>query len=301
VFSNPIQGILDIAGKIGGAVSLFDPSTMMRFGMVMREVTAVIGMGLTPVMQTITSLIKEFGDYLKPVVQDLGGEFAAAIRELGKELKPLVKLLIVELRNSLQDFTDKLKQLNKQGNLDIGGVANELGAGPRQVNQRRLAIAGGGALAGAGIGAFAGPPGALIGGGIGGLVGMLGADQLAPQWPGKRANGQELMAAANNLKKGQLMGTAVAHNATIGSGADLARRAAQDAFIASSNNGLAEGKNLFEVAAQKAIDFFNKNNQPPVVNGNAQPGVANGQGPIAQAGDLWAAFGGAAKAQLGFK
>jgi len=161
----------------------------------------------------------------------------------------------------------------------MAAVANEMGIGPRQQNIRRLGMAGVGAGAG-GLAGFAigGPPGALIGAGIGGIAGALGADQVAPQWQGRRAAGQELMLAANQLQKGNVMGTAVASNAQIGSGVDLARRAAQDAFIASSNNGKIGGENLFEVAAKAAIKFFNKQDQADkAVDGNAQPGMANGR------------------------
>lgn len=309
---NPLTGLIDIVSKVGNAVSLFDPSTMVRYNLVLRELTAVIGMTMTPVVQGITTLLKEFGDYLKPLAQTLTPEISNMMRELVEAIKPLIPLIIIELKDAVKTIIDELKKVKgnrlgiREKVLAAAGVPDpevkEQLRGDARILGKGLIGGGGGAL----LGAPFGPMGMAVGGAFGFVASLIAAklDENKVEAARVNARAARVNQEAANLPKGNLMGTAVAYNATIGGGMELARRAAQDAFIASSNNGKSQGMPLFEEAAKLVVEWLkNQGMGKDKVNGNIQPGMANGAvAPIDFAGAFnnLGAFGKIAKAQFGF-
>ena len=268
---NPLTGLNAIVDKIGHAVGLADPGTMSRYNMVLRDLTATIGQGLSPVVSVITKILKEFGDYLQPLVQAWLPEIKKTLNELYLAIKPLIPLFIVELQQTINEVIAKIKELG--GNNGAGFremIANSLKAADGLSKFITMLGYAAGALAD-----FANNPigfiakGAVVAGG--GAAALMGAK-------GKGGGGNAMLAAAAGLQKGNIAGAAVAQNATIGSGSDLARKASQEAFIASSAKGnIDPAQNLFQQAAQQAIQFFQNAMKPaPAANGKAQPGIAAG-------------------------
>jgi len=295
---NPLQGLTGIVDKIGNAVGMADPGTMNRYNMVLRDLTATIGQGLAPVVHLITKLMKEFGDYLQPVIQDMLPKIKQVMSDLFKAIQPLIPLFVKELTDTIKELVDLMGQMGgKLGVREmvmrgVGVNAEVIKAGPNanvgaEVNKARLGMVGGGMLGGAAIGGFVGgPPGALIGAGVGGFAGLMNAPAQLDQGGGGGNIGiGGIMNQIANMRKGNIAGAAVAQNATIGSGADLGRRASQEAFIASSAKGnIDDGNALFKQAAQAALQFFLQAGKPaPAANGNAQAGIAPGKGEGAMA------------------
>lgn len=293
---NPLTGLNEIVNQIGNAVGMADPGAMVRYNMVLRDLTATIGQGLAPVINMITRLMKEFGDYLQPVVQEMVPKITEVLGKLFEAIKPLIPLFVKELTDTIKELVDLIGQIGGKLGLremiirGVGGpnalaLANAGGAG---VGGGKAALGfGAGALEGAAIGGIGGaafgPVGSAIGaaGGalIGGAAGFLGATEPDANAGGPAGIGGMLNQLAN-MKKGNIAGAAVAQNATIGSGSDLARRASQEAFIASSAKGNIDPmQQLFQQAAQGAINFFQGALKPkPVANGNGQAGIAPGKG-----------------------
>lgn len=300
----PLTGLTSIVGQIGNAVALADPGTMNRYNMILRDLTATIGQGLAPVVQLITRLMKEFGDYLQPVVSDMIPAIKKVMGDLFKAIQPLIPLFVKELTDTIKELVGLIAQFG--GKLDLRSMIMRSlqvpeaiikagpNANPAEVmeqearNQGGLMVAGGvagGAALGAGLGSIVPGIGTVAGGIGGGILGGIAAYMDTPAAPNNNPAAFGMMANLANMRKGNIAGAAVAQNATIGSGSDIARRASQEAFIASSARGNIDNQqNLFQQAAQAALQFFqNQGKAPAAANGNAQAGVAPGKGQGAMA------------------
>lgn len=92
-----IKEFLSIPDKIRPFVQAFAPSSVLVFDQAIRDVSAVIGSALVPVMNASTEVVRAFGEALLPVMRQL----EPALRQLAQEtlqyLIPMTKQVVAGL------------------------------------------------------------------------------------------------------------------------------------------------------------------------------------------------------------
>lgn len=94
----------DVIGQAGKFVEALDPSAMELFGDVTRDLQAVIGTALLPIIEVATDAFREVGDILVPVMQELAGpvrEIATAVKNI---LIPIVQVFAQVLSGQIAYF-----------------------------------------------------------------------------------------------------------------------------------------------------------------------------------------------------
>jgi len=84
-----MNGIKDVAAKISGFVSAINPGLVMSLGLAFKDLEAVVGMALQPVMKAIVPIIKQFTDALLPVAKLI----STLLSNLFSELQPAIDAL----------------------------------------------------------------------------------------------------------------------------------------------------------------------------------------------------------------
>jgi hypothetical protein len=100
----PLQAVQGLIGQISSFVQMANPGAIWHLTRAMDNMIAVIGQGLTPVVQGITGYIAKFGDTLAqmmPVVQPLFNELGQMFVNLAyggtqviKAMAPFIELLV---------------------------------------------------------------------------------------------------------------------------------------------------------------------------------------------------------------
>lgn len=278
---SPLTGFKAIVDQIGNAVGMFNPGIMSRFNIMFRDLTATIGSGLAPVMNLITDLMRAFGDYLQPVISEALPKFRELMGDLYRTLAPMIPTLVQAIKEMIEQFSGGLKKFAASGDkgafvknalLEATGLPNV----NQMVNQAKGAVAG--AMIGAAIGSAVPVIGTMVGGLAGGLIGSI----AGRNWEGEGGFAAARAQNAANLQRGNITGMAAATDARFSSGMDIAKQAAQTAFLASSSIGMTQGADLDMELKQQQLKWFKKANNeqqlPDAVNGNAQAGIAGGGG-----------------------
>lgn len=112
---NPMGAIPDLMSRIREAVETFNPGAMIEFDLAMRDLMAVFGEALLPVVKIVTGVIRKFADTLRPILQKLEPVFAKLANTIGnfllmnidkfadtiKNLIPLLELYMNRMQQSL--------------------------------------------------------------------------------------------------------------------------------------------------------------------------------------------------------
>jgi hypothetical protein len=80
---NPMGAIPELMGRIREAVDTFNPGAMIEFDLAMRDLMAVFGEALLPIIKTVTGVIRKFADTLRPILQALAPAFQKLIDSIG--------------------------------------------------------------------------------------------------------------------------------------------------------------------------------------------------------------------------
>lgn len=110
VIEDPIGGFNALVTAISGFVAAIDPTVMEMFEAAMRDLFAVIGEALRPVMYAAVDIVRKFSDALRPVLQQL----APALRELTQQIAGYLIQLIPVFIDYLQQLMPVLKEYVEQ-------------------------------------------------------------------------------------------------------------------------------------------------------------------------------------------
>jgi hypothetical protein len=91
-FLEMVQGL---AGKIGSFVDAVNPGIMVQLDMATRDLTAVIGTALAPIMQAIVPIIKDFASALLPVARLVAETFGRIIESLQPAIDAMTEVFFV--------------------------------------------------------------------------------------------------------------------------------------------------------------------------------------------------------------
>ena len=91
-FLEMVQGL---AGKIGSFVDAVNPGIMVQLDMATRDLTAVIGTALAPIMQAIVPIIKDFASALLPVARLVAETFGRIIESLQPAIDAITEIFFV--------------------------------------------------------------------------------------------------------------------------------------------------------------------------------------------------------------
>lgn len=91
-FLEIVQGL---AGKIGSFVDAVNPGIMVQLDMATRDLTAVIGTALAPIMQAIVPIIKDLASALLPVARLVAETFGRIIESLQPAIDAITEIFFV--------------------------------------------------------------------------------------------------------------------------------------------------------------------------------------------------------------
>lgn len=91
-FLEMMQGL---AGKIGSFVDAVNPGIMVQLDMATRDLTAVIGTALAPIMQAIVPIIKDFASALLPVARLVAETFGRIIESLQPAIDAITEIFFI--------------------------------------------------------------------------------------------------------------------------------------------------------------------------------------------------------------
>lgn len=91
-FLEMVQGL---AGKIGSFVDAVNPGIMVQLDMATRDLTAVIGTALAPIMQAIVPIIKDLASALLPVARLVAETFGRIIESLQPAIDAITEIFFV--------------------------------------------------------------------------------------------------------------------------------------------------------------------------------------------------------------
>jgi hypothetical protein len=87
-----VQGL---AGKIGSFVDAVNPGIMVQLDMATRDLTAVIGTALAPIMQAIVPIIKDLASALLPVARLVAETFGRIIESLQPAIDAITEIFFI--------------------------------------------------------------------------------------------------------------------------------------------------------------------------------------------------------------
>ena len=91
-FLEMVQGL---AGKIGSFVDAVNPGIMVQLDMATRDLTAVIGTALAPIMQAIVPVIKDLASALLPVARLVAETFGRIIESLQPAIDAITEIFFI--------------------------------------------------------------------------------------------------------------------------------------------------------------------------------------------------------------
>lgn len=95
---------MGFAGQMSGFVEAFSPATVELFNLAIRDLTAVVGMALQPVMDAFTEVVKEVSSRLYPVAQALTPVFKVLAGVMLQVLTPALDTLAGVLQSLVPVF-----------------------------------------------------------------------------------------------------------------------------------------------------------------------------------------------------
>lgn len=93
LLTDPMNAIPELMGRIREAVETFNPGAMIEFDLAMRDLIAVFGEALYPIVQQVTIILREFADTLRPILLKLQPVFQKLIRSITDHLIRNIDLL----------------------------------------------------------------------------------------------------------------------------------------------------------------------------------------------------------------
>ncbi len=91
-FLEMVQGLV---GKIGSFVDAVNPGIMVQLDMATRDLTAVIGTALAPIMQAIVPIIKDLASAFLPVARAVADAFGSIIQSLGPAIDGITEVFFI--------------------------------------------------------------------------------------------------------------------------------------------------------------------------------------------------------------
>jgi hypothetical protein len=126
---NPMGAIPELMGRIREAVDTFNPGAMIEFDLAMRDLMAVFGEALLPVIKTVTGVIRKFADTLRPILQALAPAFQKLIDSIGGMLLGNIDKFSQLLERMIPAFEAYLNQViaavDRQNAIDQQSKAND--------------------------------------------------------------------------------------------------------------------------------------------------------------------------------
>jgi len=95
---------MGFAGQMSGFVQAFSPATVELFNLAIRDLTAVVGMALQPVMGAFTEVVKEVSSRLYPVAQALAPVFKTLAGVMLQVLTPALDTLASVIQSLVPVF-----------------------------------------------------------------------------------------------------------------------------------------------------------------------------------------------------
>ena len=91
-FLEMVQGL---AGKISSFVDAVNPGIMVQLDMATRDLTAVIGTALAPIMQAIVPIIKDLASAFLPVARAVADAFGSIIQSIGPAIDAITEIFFI--------------------------------------------------------------------------------------------------------------------------------------------------------------------------------------------------------------
>jgi len=86
LLTDPLNAVPSLIGHIREAVETLNPGAMVEFDLAMRDLKAVFGEALLPIVRIATDVIRKFADTLRPILQKLQPQFEKLAKSIGDHL-----------------------------------------------------------------------------------------------------------------------------------------------------------------------------------------------------------------------
>lgn len=133
LLTDPMNAIPELMGRIREAVETFNPGAMIEFDLAMRDLIAVFGEALYPIVQQVTIILREFADTLRPILLKLQPVFQKLIRSITDHLIRNIDLLgaafekLLPLLESYMFYTNQSLALTRKKQEEGRAAADEFG------------------------------------------------------------------------------------------------------------------------------------------------------------------------------
>ncbi|NBW14048.1 MAG: hypothetical protein EBR82_39225 [Caulobacteraceae bacterium] len=86
LLTDPLNAVPALIGQIREAVETLNPGAMVEFDLALRDLKAVFGEALLPIVRIATDVIRKFADTLRPILQKLQPQFEKLAKSIGDHL-----------------------------------------------------------------------------------------------------------------------------------------------------------------------------------------------------------------------
>ena len=104
VVTGSMQAFTGLSKAVMGMVGAYNPAMLEMFNMAMKDLMAVFGSGLQPILQAFTNVVRYAADALLPVIQNLAPVFEQLSVAVVSFLGPIVDAFAQVLSDSLPAF-----------------------------------------------------------------------------------------------------------------------------------------------------------------------------------------------------
>lgn len=107
---NPLA-LFDIAQKIAAIVQKFNPAVVEQFNLVISDIISIFGRALTPVLQIITLMLRQFADYLVLIIDDAMPRFMQVIQKISLMIMGNLPAILDLIESKLNEFITSLESM----------------------------------------------------------------------------------------------------------------------------------------------------------------------------------------------
>ena len=117
-----------LAGSVTGYIEAFAPSTVLVFNQYIKDLTAVIGMALEPVLTGLTEIVKEVGavllpiaEQMRPIIEQVTGAFVGVLVPIVQNVGAIFQALAPSLK-FFADVIDVIAVLSRAQSAVVAGA-----------------------------------------------------------------------------------------------------------------------------------------------------------------------------------
>ena len=110
-----------LAGSITTFVGAFNPALVQIFSLALKDLTAVIGSGLQPILSSLTNIVRTFADALVPIIGAMEPVFRTLAAAIENFLLPIIQAFTTVLAKAQPQLLQMAQAINRIAQI-LGGV-----------------------------------------------------------------------------------------------------------------------------------------------------------------------------------